>query len=250
MAVTYNVSPGTGVGFFNLAFLALSGRESPVMFELARGPLVWVAATVFLVGIALRIVELFLLTKKRERIQWPTHGITTDSRAERKLKPILAFRHSLIGKHPVMAIVSGIFHACLFAAPIFAMGHTLLLRQSWGISLWSLSSPVVDILNIIVLLGVLFMLVRRIAVPRVRAVSSVKDLLFLFIVAAPYLTGFLAYHQWFEYRAILILHMLAGELMLMAIPFTRLGHMVIFFFFRGLVGSEHSIVRGSRVWSA
>jgi nitrate reductase gamma subunit len=220
------------------------------MFEIARGPLVWIAAAVFLVGIALRIVELLLLTKKRERIPWPTHGIRSESRAERKLQPILAFRHSLIGKHPVMAIVAGIFHTSLFAAPIFAMGHTLLLRQAWGISLWSLSSPAVDTLTIIVMLGALFMLVRRLVVPRVRAVTGVNDFIFLFIAAAPYLTGFLAYHQWFDYRAILTLHMLAGELMLVAIPFTKLGHMIIFFFFRGLVGGEHSIMRGNRVWSA
>jgi nitrate reductase gamma subunit len=219
------------------------------MLELALGPLVWIASIVFIAGMAFRIAELFLLTKKKERIPWPKYGIRTDSPAERKLKPILAFQHSLIGKHPVMAIVSGLFHTCLLAAPLCAMGHTLLLRQSWGMSLWSLSSSVVDILNVIVLLGVAFLLARRLAVRRVRAVSGTGDFLFLFIAAAPYLTGFLAYHQWFEYRTILTLHILAGELLLIAVPFTKLSHMLIFFF-RGFLQSEHNVMRGDRVWSA
>ena len=220
------------------------------MYELARGPLLWLAVVVFIVGIAYRIFELFLLTKKKERISWPKRGIRVDSPEERKLRPIISFRHSLIGKHPVMAIVSGIFHLGLFGAPIFAKGHALLLRQSWGVSFWSLPSSLIDTFTVIVLLGVLFLFIRRATLPRMRAVSSINDFLFLFIAAAPYLTGFLAYHQWFEYRTIILIHMLAGELMLIAIPFTKLSHMVFFFFVRGFMGSEHSIARGDRVWSA
>ncbi len=220
------------------------------MYELARGPLLWLSAVVFIVGTAYRIIELFRLTEKRERLAWPTRGMRADSPEERKLRPIIALQHSLIGRHPVMAILSGVFHISLFAGSIFAKGHALFLRQSWGISFWSLPAPVGDVVTIIVLLGVLFLLVRRIAVPRVRAVSSLDDFLFLLIAAAPYLTGFMAYHQWFHYRTVIILHMLVGELMLVAIPFTKLSHMLFFFFVRGFVGSEHNIARGDRVWSA
>jgi len=220
------------------------------MYALARGPLLWLAASVFTVGIVYRIIELFMLTEKRERVAWPTHGIRVDSPEERKLRMIISLRHSFIGRHPVMAIVSGVFHSCLFAAPIFAQGHALLLRQSWGVSFWSLPSSLIDTLTVVVLLGVLFMLVRRAVIPRVRAVSSFNDFVFLFIAAAPYLTGFLAYHQWLPYKTMVTLHMLAGELMLIAIPFTKLSHMVFFFFVRGFVESEHSVARGDRVWSA
>jgi len=219
------------------------------MYALARGPLLWLAALVFTVGIVYRVIELFMLTQKRERVAWPTHGIRVDSPEERKLRMIISLRHSLIGQHPVMAIVAGVFHFCLFAAPIFAKGHALLLRQSWGISFWSLPSSLIDTLTIVVLLGVLFLLVRRALIPRVRAVSSFNDFVFLFIAAAPYLTGFLAYHQWLPYKTMITLHMLAGELMLIAIPFTKLSHMVFFFFVRGFVESEHSVAPGGRVWS-
>ena len=80
---------------------------------------------------------------------------------------------------------------------------------------------------------------------RLPVISEVSN-----IAALPFLTGFLAYHQWFTYKTVITLHALTGELMLIAIPFTKLSHMVFFFFVRGFVASEHSVARGDRVWSA
>jgi nitrate reductase gamma subunit len=220
------------------------------MYELARGPLLWFAAAVFVLGIIYRIIELFTWTEKRERVPWPTRNVRVDSPEERRLRPIILFRHSLIGKHPVMALASAVFHLCLLGAPLLAKGHALLLRQFWGIPFPNVSSSLTEVMTLVVLAGAVFLVVRRIAVPRVRAVSGLPDFAFLFVAAAPYLTGVLAYHQWFEYRTILTIHMLAGELMLIAIPFTKLSHMVFFFFVRAFVESEHSVGRGERVWSA
>jgi hypothetical protein len=44
------------------------------------------------------------------------------------------------------------------------------------------------------------------------------------------------------------LHILSGEIMLIALPFTKLGHMLFFFLYRFLIGSEYSFVRGTRTW--
>jgi nitrate reductase gamma subunit len=212
--------------------------------------LVLVAVAVFVAGIGWRLVELFRLTRKRERVLWPTRNVRADSPEERKLRPILAFQHSFIGQHPVMAVVAGLFHLGLFAAPLLAKGHNLLLRQSLGIPLWSLPLAATDALTALVLAGVVFLLARRLAVPRVRAVSGAVDYVLLALVAAPYLTGFIAYHQWLPYRTVITLHMLTGEAMLMAIPFTKLVHLVFFFFVRGFMESEHNVGRGDRVWTS
>jgi len=219
------------------------------MYELARGPLMWIATMVFIGGIGYRVVQLFRMTRKKERGYCPAHAVREASPEERKLKAIVFLQNTLLGQHPVMAIVSLVFHVCLFAVPVLTHAHNLLLRESWGVSFFSLPDGLIDIMTVIVLLGALFFLVRRLVVPRVRAVSMLEDYLVLFITAAPFLTGFLAYHQWADYRTIITVHMLAGQLMLMAIPFTKLGHMVFFFFARTLFGSEFSMWRGSRTWS-
>ena len=219
------------------------------MYELARGPLVWVAVIVFIGGTIYRAVQLFRLTEKKERVSCPSGGVRADSPEERKFKAVVAWRNSLIGRHPVMAIVSLVFHFCLFVIPVLTHAHNELLRLSWGISFFSLPDRLIDIMTAIVLAGALFFLMRRLVLPRVRAVSAISDYVVLLITVAPFLTGFVVYRQWGDYRMVITLHMLAGELMLIAIPFTKLGHMVLFFFARVFFGSEFSLWRGRRVWS-
>ncbi|MEE8450744.1 MAG: hypothetical protein V3R99_02485 [Thermoguttaceae bacterium] len=219
------------------------------MYELARGPLLWIAMLVFIGGVAYRVVQLFLLTRKKERVYCPPGSIKAESPAGRKFRVVLALQNSLLGQHPVMAIGSFVFHCCLFAVPIFCLGHNVLLRQAIGLSFLSVPDGLTNFLTIIILLGVLFFFLRRLVVPRVRAVSAPYDHAVLLITAAPFLTGLLAYYQWGDYRTILTCHALAGDLMLIAIPFTKLGHMVFFFFARFFLGSEYSFGRGGREWT-
>ena len=209
----------------------------------------WIAAIVFIGGIGYRVVELFRLTKKKERAYCPANGIREDSPEERKLKAIIFLQNSLLGQYPVMAVVSLVFHIFLFAVPVLTHAHNLLWRESWGIYFFSLPDGLIDIMTVIVLLGAIFFFMRRLVVPRVRAISTLNDHLVLFVTAAPFLTGFVAYHQWADYRTIITLHILAGQLMLIVIPFTKLGHMVFFFFARTLFGSEFGFWRGRRTWS-
>lgn len=224
------------------------------MYDLVRGPLMWVAAIIFIGGIIYRATQLFFLTRKKERDFYTSHvakerDSSSYSSEERKINLLISFQNSIIGKNPVMAIVSFVFHFCLFVAPIFAIGHSLLLYESWGFSFFSLPDALIDILTMVFLVCALFFLIRRLFIPRVRSITTPYDYLLLFVTAAPFLTGFFAYHQWFDYKTVLTLHILAGEVMLIAIPFTKLGHMVFFFFVRILVGSEYSFWRGNRTWS-
>ncbi len=126
--------------------------------------------------------------------------------------------------------------------------HNILLDQSWGFSLLSLPESIADVLTVVVLVCAAFFLSRRLFLSRVRAISTFYDYLVLLIAVAPFLTGYFAYHQWFDYDTVMTLHILAGEIMLITIPFTKLGHMLFFFLYRFLIGSEYSFARGARAW--
>ena len=219
------------------------------MYELARGPLMWITAIVFVAGVGYRVFQMFRLTEKKERAYSPSTGVRVDSPEERKLRLIVYLQNTLFGQHPVMASVSLVFHTCLVVAPVFTRAHNLLWRESWGIAFFSLPDGIIDVMTAIVLLGAVFFFLRRLVVPRVRAISTLSDHLVLLIVAAPFLTGFMAYHQWADSKTIITLHILTGQLMLMAIPLTKVGHMVFFIFARTLFGSEFSLWRGTRKWS-
>jgi len=147
-----------------------------------------------------------------------------------------------------MFFASILFHVCLFAAPLLALGHSLEIYRAWGITPPSLPEPLIDTMTALVLVCGVFFLMRRLVLPRVQAISSASDYVLLACVMAPFLTGFCAYHQWFNYQTVITLHLLAGNLMLIVLPFTKIGHMVFFFFVRLYIGSEFGPASGSRTW--
>jgi nitrate reductase gamma subunit len=116
------------------------------------------------------------------------------------------------------------------------------------LSLFSLPESFSDVLTLVVLICGAYFLGRRLFLARVRAITAAYDYLILLIAIAPFLTGYFAYHQWFDYDAVMTLHILAGEVMLITIPFTKLGHMLFFFLYRFFIGNEYSFVPGSRIW--
>jgi nitrate reductase gamma subunit len=46
----------------------------------------------------------------------------------------------------------------------------------------------------------------------------------------------------------MIAHVITGEILLILIPFTKLGHMILFFFTRAFIGFEMGARRGARSW--
>ena len=132
----------------------------------------------------------------------------------------------------------------LLISAIFLPAHNYILERKWGISLFTIPSGTGDVLTIFVLIAVGMFIIRRLVLPEVRIITTAYDYLILAIAVAPFITGFIAYHQIFEYKLWLILHILSGEIMLVAIPFTKLSHFVLFFMSRMQLGMDYGIKRG------
>ncbi len=223
------------------------------MYDLVRGPLVWVAFIVFIVGTIYQVVRFYSLSRKESpfRLIKPTGG--PPKTEEPPAAPELTFgqrlRLSIVGTSPVMITVTTVFHVLLVLTPIFVLGHNVLWDLAWGVSPPSLSETVTDVLTMIVIAGGAYFLGRRLFMARVRAITSAYDYAILAIATAPFITGFLAYRHIFDYDTVILLHMLAGEIMLIAIPFTKLVHMPFFFINRFLMVHENTFgTGGSRVW--
>ncbi len=101
-----------------------------------------------------------------------------------------------------------------------------------------------DYLTIAVLITALILIIRRITLPHVRILTQISDYLILIISIAPFLTGFLAFHQFGNYQFWMLTHIISGELLLVAIPFTKLSHSFLFFFSRAQLGMDFGIKRG------
>jgi nitrate reductase gamma subunit len=221
------------------------------MCAFVEGKLISIAVLVFIIGLLFQAFRFFKLTRKKE---WGSPPLTVETKPQKKTagqwiqQGLHALNGTLWKTEPTLTLVTSVFHVFLMVTPLFLLGHNLLLDQSWGVSLFSLPEPLSDFLTLIVILCGAYFLGRRLFLARVRAISSFYDYLILLIAVAPFLTGFLAYHQWFDYNTILFLHILSGVVMLITIPFTKLGHMLFFFLYRFFIGSEYSFVRGSRTW--
>ncbi|MFZ5562483.1 MAG: hypothetical protein ACOZBW_00410 [Thermodesulfobacteriota bacterium] len=217
------------------------------IYDLARGPLVWTAFIVFFAGSAVQVYRMWALTVAANPLEQVSRPLKKDIR-QKRLPLAVRIRLSVAGTSPVTIAVTTLFHLCLVLTPLFVLGHNILIDNAWGVSLFSLPEGFADVLTLLVVACAGYFLFRRIFLERVRIITTPWDYLFLGLAAGPFITGTLAYHQIFDYKLVVTLHMLLGELMLMAVPFTKFVHMLFFFVFRFATASEYSLGEGTRTW--
>ena len=216
------------------------------LYNFVSGPLAWLAFIVFFGGSLYRLIALFVLINQKERF------IYTYMSLKYGLRSILhwstPFATENMKRHPLLTIVTFAFHICLLLTPIFLLAHITMIDEFWNISWWNVSEGAAQIMTVMVVAGCVFFLIRRLVSPEVQYVTAASDYVILALVAAPFVTGFLAYYQWLDYQIIVILHILSGEILLVAIPFTRLSHMLFAPLTRAYMGSEFGGIRHARDW--
>ena len=216
------------------------------LYNFVSGPLAWVAFIIFIGGSLYRLISLIALVHKKEKFIYSYMSLKYGLRSI--LRWSTPFATENMKRHPVLTIVTFAFHICLLLTPIFLLAHVTLVDESWNVSWWTLPEGAAEIMTLIVIFGCVFFLVRRLVKPEVQYVTDASDYIILAIVAAPFITGFFAYNQWFGYQIFMILHILTGEIMLVAIPFTRLSHMLLAPLTRSYMGSEFGGIRHARDW--
>ena len=210
------------------------------MYEFISGPLMWVTFFVFVGGSCFKFGWFFWLAKQDKPV-FPRMGL--------KYSPcsfwiwIVNFFKTNFKKRPFLTLITVIFHLCLIITPVFLYSHIVLWYQAWDITWWALPDNISDIMTGIVIVCSLFFLFRRFFLTEVKYVNSFFDYVLIVLVIAPFITGLAAYHQWFLYEPMLIAHILSGQLFLMVLPFSRLGHMLFIFFTQAYMGSEFEAMR-------
>jgi nitrate reductase gamma subunit len=215
-------------------------------YEFLTGPALWVAFLIFIGGLIVRGVYLFGLSRERDLVfynhmdwKWGLKSIF------RWLVPLGSVS---LRANPLFAICFFVFHVCLLAVPLFLLAHNTLWEEAFGVSLWSMPDQVADYLTIVFVAAGAVLFVRRLVQPEVRILSTLWDYALLVLTLLPFVTGFLAYHQYGPYKVMLILHILSAEVLLAVVPFSKLGHIILFFFSRASLGFELGQRRGAKAW--
>lgn len=226
-----------------------------IIYHFIQGPLVWLSLATFISGI---IFQTWRLSKMMQpslndwRIpEKELPSLTVMSKKERFLRRLFFLKNSILGVNPLVAFISLIFHLCLLLTPVFVPAHAVLLEKFFGlgwISWFSWSPQTAHFTTGLILACGFFFVVRRMMIRRVRAITTVYDYLMLALALTPFLTGYMAHANMGDYRLMITLHILSGELMLILIPFSKFFHMIFFFFSRFAIVNEYSLGAPKRSW--
>ena len=193
----------------------------------ARGPGLSIALAICAFGILLRLFEIFSLGRKTDLSKAREHSPGSGWRTivSRSLPP-----PGLLKRAPVTYIGGYVFHLGFAITLLFFVPHIELARSLVGIGWPGLPMPVVDISAVAAMLGLLAVLASRISNPVKRFLSGFQDYLAWLLTFLPLATGYLAFHHLLiDYTLALALHILSVELLLVALPFTKLFHTVSVF---------------------
>lgn len=200
--------------------------------EFAKGPLFAVTFLVMVLGLARQVVlQGFLVgIKKGRRLkQVPWRNVVRET-----LGWVIPARHIEHGTR-LFSVASYVMHIGILIVPLFLIDHVVLWEGLFGVGLPAIGKGVADILTLLTISCVMLLIAFRVFSTRHRLVSRPSDYVLLALVLVPFLSGYLASHpdvNPLPWQVMMLTHLLSGELLFVLMPFTKLAHVVLFFFDR------------------
>ncbi len=205
------------------------------VYDLATGPLVWLAFALCLGGLSVRTALFLRLARERDKPVFT--GFEPRWAGLSILHWLLPLNVTAL-ESPWVTLAGFLFHAGLLLVGFLGLGHAVFWNQAWGLNWWSIPDGLSDVLTLASLAAVLFFALRRLVRPEVKALTSAGDWLALALAAAPMLTGYLTAHGYGDPETMFLIHVCSGCALIAAIPFTRLSHALFFFLSRAVTGSD------------
>ncbi len=216
------------------------------LYAFLSGPMLWISVVICMGGLAIRgFLYIKGLHWQLDRVAYTAHPKAGLKGAVRSIFFwIIPFGARGWRTQPAMTVLFYTFHAGAICIPLFLASHNMILEEQFHFSLWTLPAGVADVLSWGVVVSGMFLALRRIALPEVRILTSCYDYIILFISMAPFITGLICRYEMGDYNFWILIHMAAGEILLMAVPFTKLSHIILFFMSRAQLGMDFGIKRG------
>jgi nitrate reductase gamma subunit len=198
----------------------------------ARGPLFTAAFLVMLLGLGRHLIlqtytQFVRKGSRLRKVRW--NRVAKDA-----LSWMLPVAHLIRGTI-LMSASSFLFHVGVVLVPILLADHVLLWQRALHVELPRMGKGPADVLTVLAIVcGLVLLSVRLLSRPA-REMSRATDYWTLLLVLVPFVTGFLGAHPRFNpvpYRAMMLVHFLSADLLLLAVPFSKLAHMVLYPFDR------------------
>lgn len=195
--------------------------------EWLRGTGLQISIAVFVLGLSYRVLHLLLLGHK------PNFAEARGSAWRGGLRTV--WHRSLpLGKQTARGyLILGagyLFHLGFLIALLFLSQHIELFRSVLGLSWPALPPAWITMATVLALAAMVALLAQRMIDPVRRLLSDFQDYLTWSLTFLPLLTGLLLKQSGgASYPHLLALHIASVELLLLAIPFTKLAHIVTTF---------------------
>lgn len=212
------------------------------ILEFARGTLFTVALLVFIAGMVYRITRVIMLGWKRDRV--PARGSKAKGVLTSFLKgilfwPFIPWVKNTFKRNPLIYIAGGLFHLGLFVVLIFGTAHMLVWKSLLGFGWGTIPLPIVDWLAATAIVAMIMLFINRLNNPVLRLLTGWPEWFNLLFVFVPFVTGYMmTHHLFFRYEVLFSVHMLAVDMLLIWIPFSRISHFVFYFFSKAIHGAD------------
>ena len=206
------------------------------LLEFARGPALQWAAYILVAGTIWRIVGIVLLKEKVD-LSEPRGPSGLGS----ALKVIYSRSFTAAPFKPATMypkMLAYIQHLGFFAVVFLFVPHIMFFEGFLGFGWPGLPNSVIYVLGVAAVVGSLALLVRRATSPVLKLISNFDDYFSGFVAVFPLMTGlFIPVRPGFiRYEDLLAIHILSVALLMVWLPFGKLGHAFLVFITRGTTG--------------
>lgn len=203
------------------------------LLDLARGPALWLSLAVLFGGSAWRIAAIWRLGSRAD---------LSEPRETRLLAGALRgiFVRMLprkdLSRSGTLGYLNGyVYHLGLAVIVFGYLPHIRFIERLTGLAWPALPGPAVYVAAGITFVSLFLALLERLTDPVRRLLSGFDDYFSWFVVLLPLATGMVAIDQ--SDPLPVSVHLLSVELLLVWLPFGKLGHAFLVFFSRGITGA-------------
>ena len=198
------------------------------LLDFFRGPVFRFALAIMILGlIRVLFLDLFNLVVAYRRAGDKTMPWGYIRR--RTFRWLFPFRQVFVNR-PFYSIFSMLFHVGLLAVPFFLFAHVNLWREAVGFGWPTLPKEVADWLTLGTIVCAVALVIGRIAYKASRFISRKQDFLWPVLLLVPFISGYACANLGLSatvYQVSMLIHIIAGELIFVLLPFTKIAHCIL-----------------------
>ncbi len=200
----------------------------PVWLQLAKGPIFRFTLVFLMLGL-LRLAALSIWDMIRAVRQAGDRRLPYAQILRETGRWLVPFGH-LHQTRGLYSYASFGFHAGILIVGLFLSNHILVLQANTGLAWRAIAKPWMDWLTLVAILGGGYLLLHRIYMPGSRKLSRWPDYVLLAALLNIFISGYIAGRPWnpIPYNGLMLFHLLNGIGLMLAIPFTKISHCVLF----------------------